>query len=63
LVSIAREQYGNGNCWVYIYLANNKIVNPNVLRSGKTVHVPELTDEEKAISASDSKRLFNENKR
>jgi len=63
LVTIAREQYGNGNCWVYIYLANNKIVNPNVLRSGKTVHVPELTDEEKAISASDSKRLFNENKR
>lgn len=63
LGTIAREQYGNTNCWVYIYLANNKIINPNVLRSGKTVHVPELTDEEKAISVKESKKLYNENKR
>lgn len=63
LGTIAREQYGNPNCWVYIYLANNKIINPNYLQSGKTVHVPELTDEEKAIDKAASKKLFNENKR
>jgi len=63
LATIAREEYGNPHCWVYIYLANNKIVNPNYLHVGKTVHVPELTDEEKAISADECKKLYNANKR
>lgn len=56
---LAREEYGNANCWVYIYEANRRaIADPDHVQAGQTLIIPALTDEQKTISESRAAALY-----
>ena len=63
LAQLARKYYDNTHCWVYIYLANDNIINPNRLVSGSNLHIPVLTDEEMAITKEACLQLYYSQKR
>ncbi len=47
LSKIARREYGNTNCWVYIYEANrSRIANPDYVQEGMSLQLPALTAEQ-----------------
>ena len=59
LSKLARKYYNNTYCWVYIYIANKeKIPNPNALRPGTTLIIPELTQQEMRITKDQSLVLY-----
>ena len=59
LSRLARQYYNNTYCWVYIYIANKeKINNPNALDEGSTLMIPELTQEEMAITKDESLIIY-----
>jgi len=59
LSKLARQYYDNTYCWVYIYIANkDKISNPNAIKPGTRLTVPELTAEEMEITKDQSLVLF-----
>lgn len=59
LTKLARENYDNIYCWVYIYLANrDKISNPNSVPEGTELLIPELTEEELKITKEESLSLY-----
>lgn len=48
LGSIAKAQYGNAECWKYIYNANTNVLsNPDKLQEGQVLVIPELTKEQR----------------
>ena len=59
LTKLARENYDNIYCWVYIYLANrDKISNPNSVPEGTELLLPELTEEELKITKEESLSIY-----
>lgn len=59
LMLLAREEYGNANCWVYIYEANRRVIaDPDHVQAGQTLIIPALTDEQKTISESRAAALY-----
>ena len=50
LSKLARKYYNNTYCWVYIYIANkDQLKNPNDIKPGMKLIIPELTAEEMRI--------------
>lgn len=50
LSKLARKYYNNTYCWVYIYIANkDRLKNPNDIKPGMELIIPELTAEEMRI--------------
>ena len=50
LSKLARKNYDNVYCWVYIYIANkDRLKNPNDIKPGMELIIPELTAEEMRI--------------
>jgi hypothetical protein len=59
LNKLARTQYGNPNCWVYLYIANrDKLESPDKINEGMELIVPDLTEEEKKITKEESLILY-----
>ena len=59
LTKLARQNYDNIYCWVYIYLANrDRIDNPNSIPNGTELLIPELTEEELRITKEDIITLY-----
>ena len=59
LTKLARLNYDNIYCWVYIYLANmDRIENPNAIQEGTELLIPELTAEELKISKEECLSLY-----
>ena len=59
LTKLARQNYDNIYCWVYIYLANKDIIpNPNAVQDGTELLIPELTEEELKITKEESLSLY-----
>ena len=63
LSRLARKYYNNTHSWIYIFIANEDIINPNNLRLGSTIRIPELTEEQMTISKEDCKALYQTVKR
>ncbi len=60
LAKLARQYYNNTYCWVYIYVANmDKIKNPNALRPGIDLVIPELTEQEMRITKDEGLVIYN----
>lgn len=59
LSKLAKQNYDNMYCWVYIYLANiERIENPNTLYEGTELLIPELTADELRITKEESLVLY-----
>jgi len=59
LTRLARQNYDNIYCWVYIYLANKDAINnPNSVPEGAELLIPELTEEELKITKDESLSLY-----
>lgn len=55
LSSIARREYGNTHCWIYIYEANAiRLSGASSVRPGMMLYLPELTDEQKSITKEEA---------
>ena len=60
LARLARQYYNNTYCWVYIYVANmDKIKNPNALKPGTELTIPELTQKEMRITKDEGLVIYN----
>jgi outer membrane protein OmpA-like peptidoglycan-associated protein len=60
LARLARKYYNNTYCWVYIYVANmDKIKNPNALKPGTELTIPELTQQEMRITKDEGLVIYN----
>ena len=60
LARLARKYYNNTYCWVYIYVANmDKIKNPNALKPGTELTIPELTEKEMRITKDEGLVIYN----
>lgn len=60
LARLARKYYNNTYCWVYIYVANmDKIKNPNALKPGTELIIPELTQKEMRITKDEGLVIYN----
>ena len=59
LSKLARKNYDNVYCWVYIYLANKEVIpNPNAIPEDVELLIPELTEEELNITKEDGLSLY-----
>ena len=59
LSKLARKYYNNTYCWVYIYIANmDRLKNPNDIKPGMELVIPELTAEEMHIYKDESIILY-----
>lgn len=59
LNKLARTQYGNPNCWVYLYIANSdKLESPDKINEGVEIIIPELTEQEKKITKEECLILY-----
>ena len=59
LTRLARQNYDNIYCWVYIYLANKDAINnPNSVPEGAEILIPELTEDELKITKDESLSLY-----
>ncbi|MBR2165914.1 MAG: OmpA family protein [Paludibacteraceae bacterium] len=60
LAKLARKYYNNTYCWVYIYIANmDRLKNPNDLKPGTELIIPELTASEMRITKDEGLVLYN----
>lgn len=51
LSKLARREYGNTHCWIYIYEANAvRISNPSAVRPGMVLFLPTLSEEQVSIT-------------
>lgn len=64
LSKIARREYGNVNCWVYIYEANAVRLGSNAsnVRPGMVLFVPTLTDAQLAITKEEAHSRYEAHK-
>ena len=61
LSQLARKYYNNTNCWIYIYAANkSKLSGPNNVVQGVELTIPEITEEDKKITKSQSQDMYRE---
>jgi outer membrane protein OmpA-like peptidoglycan-associated protein len=59
LNKLARTNYGNPNCWVYLFIANRDVLeSPDKVDEGMELIIPELTEEEKKITKEESLILY-----
>lgn len=59
LTNIARLNYGNPNCWVYIYEANmDRIPDINKIGGGLALTIPMLNDEQRKITKEEAKAYY-----
>ena len=59
LSKLARKNYDNVYCWVYIYLANRDVINnPNAITENIELLIPELTEDELKITKEESLSLY-----
>lgn len=59
LNKLARTNYGNPNCWVYLFIANRDVLeSPDKIEEGMELIIPELTEEEKKITKEESLILY-----
>ena len=59
LSKLARKNYDNVYCWVYIYLANKEVIpNPNAIPEDVELLIPELTEEELKVTKEDGLSLY-----
>lgn len=64
LSGLARKYYGNTHCWVYLYAANrDRIASPNNIKTGTILVIPELTQEELAITKEQCLSLYRQAQR
>ena len=64
LSKLARKYYNNTYCWVYIYMANtDRLKNPNEIKPGMELIIPELTAEEMRIYKDESIILYQKHAR
>lgn len=55
LSKLARREYGNTHCWIYIYEANSvRLPNPSAVRPGMTIFLPTLSEEQKNITKEEA---------
>lgn len=60
LTRLARNYFGNPNCWVYIYEANRDIFKDlNTMPVGADVKIPDLTEEQKKITKEEADAYYN----
>ena len=60
LAKLARKYYNNTYCWVYIYIANmDQLKNPNELKPGTELIIPELTQSEMSITKDEGLVIYN----
>lgn len=60
LAKLARQYYNNTYCWVYIFIANmDKLRNPNSVKAGMELTIPELTKAEMRITKDEGLVLYN----
>lgn len=59
LSDLANRQYGNKDCWVYIYSANiTRLGGKKTLEKGDMLVLPILTDEQKKISSTEADAFY-----
>ena len=59
LSKLAREYYGNTNCWVYIYRTNRDVIkSPSYLWPNTKLYIPILSDDEKNITKEEALELM-----
>lgn len=59
LNKLARTNYGNANCWVYLYLANRNVLeSPDKIEEGVELVIPDLNENEKKITKEESLILY-----
>ena len=59
LARLARKYYNNTFCWVYIYAMNKgNIPNPNSLRIGQKLSIPELSEVDRQITKQESEEYY-----
>lgn len=64
LSGLARKYYSNTHCWVYLYAANrDRIASPNNIKTGTILVIPELTQEELAITKEQCLSLYRQAQR
>jgi len=64
LSGLARKYYGNTHCWVYLYAANrDQLTTPNNIKPGTMLTIPELTQEELAITKEQCLSLYRQAQR
>lgn len=58
LVKLAKQYYGNGDFWPYIYEANRKVITtPTRLKPGTVIVIPRLTEKQKKTSKAALEKL------
>lgn len=63
LSKLARREYGNTHCWIYIYEANSvRLANPSAVRPGMTVFLPSLSEQQKAITKEEADSMYQRHK-
>lgn len=59
LSRLARDYYENANCWVYIFIANQDILDsPNNLEEGTIITLPDLDEQQKLITREHAAELY-----
>ena len=59
LSKLARKYYNNTHCWIYIFQANHiRLKTPNFIKEGTKLVIPELTDEQKAITKEQAHEIY-----
>jgi len=59
LSKLARDYYENANCWVYIFIANQDIMDsPNSLEEGTIITLPDLDEQQKLITREHAAELY-----
>lgn len=59
LSGLALNEYGNAECWIYIYSANiNRLGGKKSIKAGDELLMPRLTDDQKKINAAEADELY-----
>jgi len=59
LGKIARDYYGNGNCWIYIFENNLDVLpTPNKARAGMELKLPVLTEKQRLITKDEAAKRY-----
>lgn len=59
LAQLARKNYNNTHCWVYIYAANkSKLANPSSVTPGMKLRIPEITENEQKITKEGCLKMY-----
>jgi phage tail protein X len=59
LGKIARDYYGNSNCWIYIFENNRDVMaTPNKARAGMEIKLPVLTEKQMLIKKAEAEQRY-----